>query len=122
MSYSSEAKLTSDFFSDFCETGRITIVLILRPDFKLGRKVVEGKKESRGLIFDGCEKTKGKEGILRKFCPTAVISHLIKPGKKIKLLLKYLGIKCIIKNFLRGCISRERFWTSEYLIKSHLLF
>lgn len=60
MSYSSEAKLTSDF-SDFWETGRITIIVIHRPNFKLCRKVVAGKKKSRRLKFDGSEKTKEKE-------------------------------------------------------------
>lgn len=72
--------------------GRITIVVIHRPDFKLYRKVVVGKKVSRGMKFDCSEKTNGKEEVRRKFYPLTVIGHLIKIGKKIKLLLKYLVI------------------------------
>lgn len=39
-----------------------------------------GKKESRGMKFDGSGKNKGKEEIKRKFCPMAVIGYLIKAG------------------------------------------
>lgn len=82
--------------------GRITIVIIHRPNFKLCRKVVVGKKESRGVKFDCFEKTEGKKEIRRKFCPIAVIGNLIKVRKKIKLLLKYLVVKYTIKKVLKG--------------------
>lgn len=53
------------------------------------------------MKFDCSEKTKGKEEVRRKFCPLAVIGHLTKVGKKIKLLLKYLVAKCTIKKVLK---------------------
>lgn len=53
----------------------------------------------------------------------SVIGHLIKSGKKVKLLLKHLAVKCTLKKYtFIGTVAQERFWTSQHIVEITFVF